>query len=121
MISTGNGHAGVEAVIDKDLASALLAVGLDADFLALATDVDAVYHGWGTPAQRAVAGATPQWPRANPFAAGSMGPKVEAVCRFVEQTGNRAAIGQLEQLSGLIDGTAGTQIRADGPDVEFRS
>ena len=124
MIAVGNGHAGVEAVIDKDLASALLAAGLGADVLALATDVDAVYVGWGTPDQRAVARATPAWLRAQSFPGGSMGPKVEAVCRFVEQTGNRAAIGRLEELSGLIDGTAGAQIRADRadrPDVEFRA
>jgi len=120
VIADGNGHAGVEAVIDKDLASALLAVGLGADVLSLATDVDGVYTGWGTPEQRAVARATPGWLRAQDFPGGSMGPKVEAVCRFVEQTGNRAAIGRLEELSGLIDGAAGTQIRAHGPDVEFR-
>ena len=83
----------------------------------LATDVAAVYSDWGTPRQRAMALATPPWLRAQSFAGGSMGPKVEAVCRFVEATGKRAAIGQLEQLSGLIDGTAGTQIRADGSAV----
>jgi carbamate kinase len=121
VIADGNGHAGVEAVIDKDLASALLAVGLGADVLSLATDVDGVYTGWGTPDQRAVAHATPLWLRAQDFPRGSMGPKVEAVCRFVEQTGNRAAIGRLDELSGLIDGTAGTQIREHGADVEFRS
>ena len=116
VIADGNGHAGVEAVIDKDLASALLAVGLSADVLVLATDVDAVYSSWGTPRQRAVARTTPAWLRAQSFAGGSMGPKVEAVCRFVEATGKRAAIGKLEELPGLIDGTAGTQIRADSPE-----
>ena len=120
VIADGNGHKGVEAVIDKDLASALLAVGLGADVLALATDVDAVYTGWGTQRRRAVARTTPAWLRAQCFAPGSMGPKVEAVCRFVEASGTRAAIGRLEELAGLIDGTAGTQIRADGPDVEVR-
>jgi carbamate kinase len=120
VIANGNGHAGVEAVIDKDLASALLAVGLGADILVLATDVDSVYTDWGTQRQRAVTRTTPTWLRAQSFAGGSMGPKVEAVCRFVEATSQRAAIGQLEELPGLIDGTAGTQIRADGPDVELR-
>jgi carbamate kinase len=120
VVANGSGHAGVEAVIDKDLASALLAVGLGADVLALATDVDAVYTGWGRPEQRAVVAARPEWLRAQAFAGGSMGPKVEAVCRFVEQTGERAAIGRLEALAGLIDGSAGTQIRADGPAVELR-
>jgi carbamate kinase len=120
VIAKGNGHAGVEAVIDKDLASALLAVGLSADVLVLATDVDAVYTDWGTQRQRAVALTTPAELRAQSFPGGSMGPKVEAVCRFVEATGKRAAIGQLEKLPGLIDGTAGTQIRADGSDVDLR-
>jgi carbamate kinase len=121
VIADANGHTGVEAVIDKDLASSLLAAGLGADVLVLATDVDAVYTGWGTPDPRAVARATPGWLRTQGFPAGSMGPKVEAVCRFVEQTGNRAAIGQLDGLPELIGGTAGTQIRADGSDVEYRA
>ena len=110
VVAAGTGHAGVEAVIDKDLASALLAIGLGADVLVLATDVDAVYSGWGTPEQRAVRSATPAELREATFAAGSMGPKVEAVCRFVEATGGRAAIGQLSELAELTDGTAGTQI-----------
>jgi carbamate kinase len=107
------GHAGVEAVIDKDLASALLAVGLAADVLVLATDVDAVYLGWGTAGQRPIASATPGLLRSQSFPGGSMGPKVEAVCRFVEATGRRAAIGRLEQLAELVDGTAGTQVRPE--------
>lgn len=121
VISVDGSHQGVEAVIDKDLASALLAVGLGADVLALATDVDAVYVDWGAPDQRAVENTTPDWLRARSFAGGSMGPKVEAVCRFVETTGNRAAIGRLEDLPGLIAGTAGTQVVAQGPDIEYRT
>lgn len=121
VVADGGGHAGVEAVIDKDLASALLGVGLDADMLVLATDVDAVYTDWGTPNQRAVAQATPAWLRSRTFAGGSMGPKVEAVCRFVEASGKRAAIGRLEEMPDLIDGNAGTQVRADGPAVIYRS
>jgi carbamate kinase len=113
VVANGGGQVGVEAVIDKDLASALLAIGLEADILVLATDVDAIYSEWGTQHQSAVAGTTPAWLRARTFAGGSMGPKVEAVCRFVEATGRRAAIGRLEDLATLIDGTAGTQIRAD--------
>lgn len=120
VIADGDGHAGVEAVIDKDLASSLLAVGLGADILALATDVDAVYTGWRTQHKRAIARTTPNWLRAQSFADGSMGPKVEAACRFVEATGNRAAIGRLAELAGLIDGTLGTQIRPHGPEVELR-
>ncbi|WP_022929420.1 carbamate kinase [Patulibacter americanus] len=119
VVADGTGHRGVEAVIDKDLASALLARELGADVLALATDVDAVYVGWGTPEQRAVSAATPQWLREQSFAGGSMGPKVEAVCRFVEETGRRAAIGRLEDLEGLVAGTHGTQVRHDGDAVEY--
>ena len=113
VIGIDGGHEGVEAVIDKDLASALLGVGLEADVLVLATDVDAVYLDWDTPVQRAVARAAPAWLRAQSFPRGSMGPKVEAVCRFVETTGHRAAIGPLDQIAGLIDGTAGTQIEPE--------
>ena len=119
VIHADGGHEGVEAVIDKDLASSLLAVGLEADVLVLATDVDAVYVGWDTPDQRAVARAGPAWLRAQSFAGGSMGPKVEAVCRFVEATGRRAVIGQIEDLPALIAGTAGTQIEGDGAEVEY--
>ncbi len=99
-------------MVDKDLASALLAEGLGADVLVLATDVDAVYAEWGTPAQRALGRVTPAALRELDFAAGSMGPKVEAVCRFVERTGGRAAIGRLGDLSGLTAGSAGTQVEA---------
>lgn len=104
------GHEGVEAVIDKDLASALLAEGLDADVLVLATDVDAVYVDWGSSNQRALGRVTPADLRENDFAAGSMGPKVEAVCRFADGTGKRGAIGSLEDLGGLVAGTSGTQV-----------
>ena len=104
------GHQGVEAVIDKDLASSLLAVGLKADLLVLATDVDAVYLDYGTPDQRAVGATTPEELRAQDFPGGSMGPKVDAVCRFVEKTGNRAAIGSLDDLDAIVAGEAGTQI-----------
>ena len=110
VVAEGSGHRGVEAVIDKDLSSALLAVGLGADVLVLATDVDAVYRDWGTPAQAAIGATTPAALREQSFAGGSMGPKVEAVCRFVEQGGRRAAIGRLEDLPGLVAGTAGTQV-----------
>ncbi len=112
VVRSATGEEGVEAVIDKDLATALLAEGLDADVLVLATDVDAVYVDWGEPAQRALGRVTPSALRALDFAEGSMGPKVEAVCRFVERTGRRAAIGRLEDLAGLTEGSAGTQIQA---------
>jgi len=116
VVDDGRGrHRGVEAVIDKDLASALLAIDLDVDALVLATDVDAVYDNYGTSAQERIVRATPLGLRSQEFAPGSMGPKVEAACRFVERTGARAAIGSLDELDELLSGRAGTQVRADGP------
>lgn len=106
----GQTLVGVDAVIDKDLASALLAFELEADFLIMATDVDAVYTGWGTPEARPIHRTTPGQLRDHGFAAGSMGPKVEAACRFVEKTGGRAAIGALVDLERILTGEAGTII-----------
>jgi carbamate kinase len=100
--------AGVEAVIDKDLASELLAREVGADLFVMATDVDGVYDGWGTPEQRKLDRVTPGELRARPFAAGSMGPKVEAAARFVEATGKRAAIGALDEIDQIVEGRAGT-------------
>jgi carbamate kinase len=101
---------GVEAVIDKDLASALLAADLGADALVIATDVDAVYADWGTPEQRPIRHATPSELAAAEFADGSMGPKVRAACSFVEQTGGTAAIGSSEDIEALLHGDAGTTV-----------
>jgi len=103
---------GVEAVIDKDLATELLAREVGADLFIMATDVDGVYTGWGTPEQRKLDRVTPGELRELPFAAGSMGPKVEAAARFVEATGNRAAIGGLHEIEAIVDGHAGTQVVA---------
>jgi carbamate kinase len=104
--------AGVEAVIDKDLASQLLAREVGADLFVMVTDVDGVYTGWGTPTQRRLGQVMPGELRELPFAAGSMGPKVEAAIRFVEATGNRAAIGGLNEIEAIVDGDAGTQVVA---------
>ncbi len=101
---------GVAAVIDKDLASALLARELGADGLVMLTDVPAVYLDWPAPRQRPIARATPAELRARTFAEGSMAPKVEAACRFVESGGRFAAIGALEDAAALIDGRAGTRV-----------
>jgi carbamate kinase len=106
----GAGLQGVEAVIDKDLCSALIATELQADCLIIATDVDAVSLDWGLPTQRAVGRTTPQALAAHAFAAGSMAPKVEAACRFVNASGRRAAIGALGDIEALLAGTRGTQI-----------
>jgi carbamate kinase len=101
---------GVEAVIDKDLASELLAREVEAELYVMATDVDGVYADWGTPEQRRLERVTPEELSASSFAAGSMGPKVEAAMRFVNATGKRAAIGSLAQIEQIVDGTAGTQV-----------
>lgn len=111
---------GVEAVIDKDLASALLAVDLRADSLVLATDVDAVYTDYGTPAERAIARATPNGLRSHRYAAGSMGPKVDAACRFVEQSGGRGVIGSLFEIDKLLAGRAGTEVLPSGPALRYQ-
>jgi carbamate kinase len=101
---------GVEAVIDKDLASELLAREVEADLFVMATDVDGVYADWGTPSQRRIEEITPAEVRQQTFAAGSMGPKVEAAARFVEATGKRAAIGSLEDIEKIVDGAGGTNV-----------
>lgn len=110
---------GVEAVIDKDLASELLAREVDADLFVMATDVDGVYERWGTPDQRKLDQVTPAELRAEVFAAGSMGPKVDAAARFVEATGKRAAIGSLEDIEEIVAGTAGTNVVAEFPTARY--
>ena len=101
---------GVEAVIDKDLASELLAREVGADMLVMATDVDAVHIDWGTPQQRPLGQVTAEELRGHEFPAGSMGPKVAAACHFVEATGGRAAIGALTEIQQIVEGKAGTQV-----------
>jgi carbamate kinase len=101
---------GVEAVIDKDFAAALLARRLDADFLLLLTDVAAVERDWGTASARPIARAGSPELRSLAFEPGSMQPKVEAACRFVEATGATAAIGALEDAVRVIAGEAGTTV-----------
>jgi carbamate kinase len=115
----GRQLVGVEAVIDKDLASALLARDLGADALVIVTDVDAVYADWGTPQQRAIRRATPEALAGTEFAAGSMGPKVRAACSFVEQTGGLAAIGSISDTPALLRGEAGTIVSLDAAGLEF--
>jgi len=104
---------GVEAVIDKDLASALLAGEVGAELFVMATDVDAVYEAWGTPDQRALGTVEPDELRSLDLPAGSMGPKVAAAIEFVEATGGRAAIGSLADIERIVEGTAGTNVVAD--------
>jgi carbamate kinase len=110
---------GIECVIDKDLATELLARELGADMLVMLTDAEAVYVDWGKPSQKAIRRATPEALSKMSFAAGSMGPKVDAACRFVRATGKRAAIGELAALSNIIAGTAGTTITPDDSGIEY--
>lgn len=103
---------GVEAVIDKDLVSGLLARELAADLLVMATDVDGIYLDWGQPSQRRLGRVAASELATQRFAAGSMGPKVAAAIQFVEQTGRRAAIGALEDIERMVEGSAGTNVVA---------
>ena len=110
---------GIEAVIDKDLCSELLARQLDADLFIMATDADAVFLDWGKPTAKAFRRASPKAMREYSFPAGSMGPKVEAACHFAEATGKRAAIGALKDLQPILQGTAGTTITSEASGIEW--
>jgi carbamate kinase len=118
-VPAGSRLVGVEAVIDKDLASALLAQDLRADALLIVTDVDAVYDDWGTPNQRRIRRATPEALSQAEFAAGSMGPKVRAACSFVQETGGTAAIGSIADTPALLRGEAGTLVTPDADGLEL--
>lgn len=112
----GDRLEGVEAVIDKDHASGLLARDLGADVLVMATDVPAVHLGFGTDHQRSVIAADPEAlvaEHADELAAGSMRPKVEAACDFARASGRPAMIGQLADIERLVAGIAGTRIATD--------
>jgi carbamate kinase len=101
---------GIEAVIDKDFAAALLAQKLDAEKLVILTDVDGVYLDWGTAKQRVIREAHGDDLARQSFSEGSMGPKVEAVCQFVKATGKTAAIGSLNEVERVMAGQSGTLI-----------
>ena len=105
-------RTGVEAVVDKDFTAALLAESLGADRLLLLTDVSAVESDYGTPDARPLRDTTPDELRLLNFPAGSMRPKVEAACRFVDHTGNPAGIGSLLDATAILNGHAGTTIRS---------
>lgn len=110
MYEAGRKLRGVEAVVDKDRASALMARELSCDLYVMATDADAVYLDWGTPSQRAVLRAHPDALKSLGFAAGSMGPKVESAIEFAERTGKTAAIGALADVTRIAAGVAGTLV-----------
>ena len=111
---------GVEAVIDKDLASGLLARELGAEKFVMLTDVPCVYLDFGTANQKSIKAAHPDALEAMDFADGSMGPKVRGACQFVRETGHESAIGQLSDLAGIMDGVAGTLISNDVNGIEYR-
>ncbi|MEZ9254494.1 carbamate kinase [Vibrio cyclitrophicus] len=104
---------GVEAVIDKDMSAAFLAKQLDADALLILTDADAVYLDWGKPTQHALRSTTPSELAKFTFDAGSMGPKIEASCEFIQQGGKVVGIGALEDGLQILQGQAGTNITKD--------
>jgi carbamate kinase len=104
------GLSGVEAVIDKDRAAALLAREVSADLLVLATDVDAVYDRYRRPGALPLGKVTPRELQSLSLDPGSMGPKVQAACDFVESGGQRAVIGALEDIPELVAGTRGTRV-----------
>lgn len=111
VISIDHGYQGVEAVIDKDLSAAQLAIQLQADHLMILTDADAVYENWGTPQQKALGHVDTE--RLKPLAIddGAIGPKVKSVIEFVEKTGNTAYIGTLTDIESLLKGQKGTVIK----------
>lgn len=119
VIQTPQGPQGLEAVIDKDYAGALMATELKADKLIIATDVDGVYVSWGTPEQKRIARANPQALLAMGFAAGSMGPKIEAAANFATAGLGDAVIGALENITDMVENQAGTVVSASVEGIEF--
>ncbi len=106
---------GIEAVIDKDFAAELLARELSADLFIMATDAEGICLDWDTPQQRTLSWTTPEELDQHEFAAGSMGPKVEAAKRFVRATGNRASVGKLADITRIVTGDAGTNVVVEMP------
>ena len=117
----GNKLYGVEAVIDKDLAAGLLARSLNAEQFVMLTDVPFVYTGYGTENPHAIRAAHPDALEELDFESGSMGPKVQAACRFVRETGRRSAIGRLRNLEAVVDGTSGTLISNEIDGIEYEN
>lgn len=102
--------SGVEAVVDKDASSAVLAREIGAQALVLATDADAVHVDWDTPNDKRIASIGADTLDTMEFPAGSMGPKVEAATAFVRRSGHEAYIGRLQDVSAMLEGTAGTRV-----------
>ncbi|OOF42933.1 carbamate kinase [Rodentibacter rarus] len=112
---------GVEAVVDKDLCTALISQELEADLFIIATDVSAACVNFNKPDQKQIAKANPQALEnlASEFAAGSMGPKVKAVINFVNATGKDAVIGSLNDIERIVKGEAGTRVTNSVEGIEF--
>ena len=110
---------GIEAVIDKDLASSLLAQQLNSDLLVIATDVNAAFINWGKPDQKGITQAHPDELEKLGFAAGSMGPKVEAACEFARKTGKTAVIGALADIEAIVQGKAGTRVSTEKSGITY--
>ena len=106
---------GVEAVIDKDLCSSLLAIAIAADLFIISTDVEAVYKDWGQPSETAIEEISVAEVKKMKFAAGSMAPKIEAACQFVEATNRVASIGSIENINKMVAGISGTRIVSTYP------
>jgi carbamate kinase len=119
IVSDDGRLAGVEAVIDKDFASALLARELTAQAFLMLTDVDGVYAQWDEPQARRFRRISPDGLRCFSFTPGSMGPKVEAAGDFVEATGGTAGIGALKDASAILAGNAGTLITKAATKTEY--
>ncbi len=119
VVRPDGGLLGIEAVIDKDRASALLARELGAEALLLLTDVAAVFTGWNTPRARAIRRAPPDALDSLDFAAGSMGPKVEAACAFAKATGGFAGIGRLEDAPAILERRAGTIVTSEADGIDW--
>ncbi|MTI03671.1 carbamate kinase [Roseibium sp. RKSG952] len=110
---------GVEAVIDKDFASCLLAQNLGADFFVIATDAEAVFLNWGEPDQKGIRSITPDALDEYEFPAGSMGPKVQAAQDFVRSSGGRAIICALADVPAAVRGEKGTTISLNAGQTQF--
>ncbi len=116
---SGKRLSGIAAVIDKDLASCLLAREVNADYFLIATDVPSVFVDWGTPQARAIKMTHPDELSRMAFEAGSMGAKVEAACEFARLSGKRAVIGALEDIDKIIHGKAGTVVSTEKSGIEW--
>lgn len=119
VVAAGIRSHGVEEVIDKDLSSARLAADLGATALVILTDVDGVYRDFGSASARLIRSGGVTALRELNLPAGSMGPKVEALCRFVESGGTFAACGALDQAEQVLSGAAGTRVLAGAAPIRF--